>query len=170
MNLAKKIRVGVADTMFARGDMGGLAERTLREYALQRKWRVEVVRVTVPGMKDLPVACKKLLEEEKCGIALALAFVGGEEIDEQCALVADVGLQQAQLLTGKHIVGVMVYSNEARGKDGKIDDKKLASIMRDRTVKHAKNALDLLFAPESLRKKAGSGQRQGGKNAGFVEL
>ena len=52
------MKVGVADTMFARGDMGGLAIKTLS--GMQQNIRVE--RYTVPGIKDLPVAAKKLLE------------------------------------------------------------------------------------------------------------
>ncbi len=170
--IAQKICIGVADTMFARGDMGGLAVKTLREYAKQlgKEKQVEVVRVTVPGFKDLAAACVRLFEKDKCAIAIALGMVGGEAIDEACAMVADIGLQYAQVHAGKHIVGVMVYSNEAKRKDGSIDDAKLAQIMRHRTIEHAKNALDLVLQPENLSKKAGTGQRQGGKNAGFVRL
>ncbi len=156
--------------MFSRGDMGGLAEKTLREYSRQRKWPVEVVRVTVPGMKDLPVACKRLLEEKNCAIALAFAFVGGEDIDETCAFEAGIGLQFAQLLSNKHILGVFVYTREAMGRGGEVDAKKLAAIMRDRVTKHAKNALEMIFDPDSLKKRAGTGQRQGGKNAGGWKL
>lgn len=161
----KTIRVGVADTTFARGDMGGLAERTLREQAAKMRKRVEVVRYTVPGIKDLPVACAKLFAEKDCEIVVALGMVGGEEIDEQCALVADIGLQIAQILEGKHVIGVFVYEREAGG-----NRKKLAEIMRDRTVKHCKNALELVFSASSLTKRAGTGRRQGGADADFFKL
>lgn len=172
MKFTKKIRIGVVDTMFARGDMGGLAEKTLQSYSkeLGVSKQLEVVRVTVPGFKDLAAACVKLFRERKCVICIALGMAGGEEIDEQCAMVADIGLQYAQVQEGKHIVGVMVYSNEARGKDGKIDDTKLASIMRHRVIEHSKNALEMVFAPEKMRKRAGTGQRQGGKNAAFFRI
>lgn len=165
----KTIRIGVADTTFARGDMGGLAEQTLAREAAKIKKRVEVARYTVPGIKDLPAACAKLFSEKNCEIVVALGMVGKEEIDEQCAFVADIGLQLAQLQAGKHVIGVFVYEGEARKKGG-VDAGKLAEIMRDRTIKHCKNALELVFSTSSLRRRAGSGQRQGGENAGFFKL
>ena len=159
--MTKQIRIGVADTMFALGDMGSLAVKTLNA----SKKPIRIFRYTVPGIKDLPVACKKLFREKKCEVVVALGMVGGEEIDEECALVADVGLQFAQVKAGKHIIGVFVYEREARG-----NNKKLVEIMRDRTVKHCRNALDLLFNPRSLAKRAGTGQRQGGDNAKPIKL
>lgn len=156
-------KLGIADTMFARGDMASLAIKTIKQspYVSQ----VEIVRYTVPGIKDLPVACKKLIEEKGCELVLAFGFVGKTEIDEQCGHEAAEGLIQAQLLTNKHVLGVFVHEREAPN-----NDKKLAEIMHDRAVKHTLNALDLLFAPENLQKKAGSAQRQGGKNAKVLEL
>jgi riboflavin synthase len=38
--------------------------------------------------------------------------------------------------------------------------------MQNRAREHAKNLVDLIFSPESLRKRAGMGIRQGKENAG----
>ena len=37
---------------------------------------IKLERYTVPGVKDLPVACKKLLEENNCDICMALGMPG----------------------------------------------------------------------------------------------
>lgn len=58
-------RIGIADTTFARVDMGAAAISAIKKEA-----SIEIVRYTVPGIKDLPVAAKKLIEEEGCEIVL----------------------------------------------------------------------------------------------------
>ncbi|HIJ11015.1 TPA: riboflavin synthase, partial [Candidatus Woesearchaeota archaeon] len=50
----------------------------------QNDKEIEIERYVVPGFKDLPVACKKLIEEYNCDIVVALAWVGKEDIDEVC--------------------------------------------------------------------------------------
>ena len=50
------IKVGIADTTFARVDMASAAIKRLNELTS----KIKIIRYTVPGMKDLPVACKKL--------------------------------------------------------------------------------------------------------------
>ena len=153
-------KIGIADTMFARADMGRLAEKTIKESTFS----VLVERYTVPGVKDLPVACKKLFEENDCDIVIALGMPGKMPIDKQCAHEASLGIINAQLLANKHIIEVFVHEDEAQ------NDKELAEIMRNRTIKHSINALHLLFRPEELRKKAGYGERQGKENAKAFEL
>jgi riboflavin synthase len=149
-------RIGVADTTFARADMA----REVLDEIKAHPWPVEVARVTVPGMKDLPVACKKLLQEQRCDLALALAWVGSEPLDEQCAHEANLGLQWAQLLTNKHVLGVFFHESETR------DPAEQKRIALARAREHAQNALWMLFAPRELERRAGTGQRQGGEDAG----
>lgn len=156
-----KKKIGIVDTMFARADMGGLAERTISEYAPKG---TIVLRVTVPGIKDLPVGAKKLIEEKKCDIVVALGMVGKAEIDQVCAHEASQGIILAQLMTNKHILGVFVHEPEAKS------DKQLREIMRDRTIKHSKNAVDMIFNPEKLQKNAGKAKRQGHADATWFEL
>jgi riboflavin synthase len=156
----KEYIIGIADTMFARGDMGGLAEKTIRD----SKKPVKIIRYTVPGFKDLPAACCMLFEKG-CNIVVALGMAGGAPIDKTCAHEASLGIQMAQVKYVKHIIEVFVFQDEAVG-----DDRKLSSIMADRTQKHALNALDLLFDPKSLTRRAGTGQRQGGPNSKAVQL
>jgi len=148
--------VGVADTTFARFDMAAAAIDELKKTGTGFK----VVRRTVPGIKDLPVACKILLEEGMCDIVIALGMPGAQEIDRMCAHEASAGLIQVQLQTNKHIIEVFVHESEAES------DKELAWLAERRAREHAVNAYDLLFRPERLERMAGTGQRQGFDDAG----
>ncbi len=150
-------RIGLVDTTFARVDMASLAEKEIREgYG-----DVRIIRRTVPGVKDLPVECKILLDEG-CDIVMAFGMPGKKEIDKVCAHEASLGIIEAQLMTNKHIIEVFVHEDEAE------NEKELYQICRDRAVKHARNAMSLLFNPEALRRRAGSGRRQGGEDVGGV--
>ena len=154
--------IGIADTMFARADMASIAIKTIKKSKYAKK--VKIIRYTVPGIKDLPVASKKLIEEKKAEIVLALGYVGGAEIDKTCAHEASLGLIQAQLMTNKHILGVFIFEKEGK------NEKELSFIIKDRTRKHALNALELLFDKKAMQKKAGTGQRQGSKNAKKINI
>ncbi|HPH34869.1 MAG TPA: riboflavin synthase, partial [Methanoregulaceae archaeon] len=127
---------------------------------LKRNASVTIERVTVPGIKDLPVACKKLIEERRCGLVMALGMPGGKEKDRMCAHEASTGLITCQLMTNTHIIEVFVHEDEAR------DDRELAWLAEQRTREHAKNALKLAFYPQEMTKEAGTGQRQGFPDAG----
>lgn len=150
------MKIGIADTTFARYDMGKDAIDELKKNSIH----VKIERYTVPGIKDLPVASKKLLEEKNCDIVMALGMPGAEPIDQQCAHEASLGLINVQLLTNKHVIEVFIHENEGR------DEKELKWLAERRTREHALNVIALLFSPETLTKKAGSGQRQGFKDAG----
>ena len=152
-------KIGIADTMFARVDMFAIAKAAIEDTGA----KVSIERYTVPGVKDLPVACKKLLEEYDCDIALALGMPGPEVIDKQCAHEASMGIIQAQLLTNKHILEIFVHLDEASG------DKDLYDLTSNRTYAHAVNAVALLDGKEKLSRKAGHGVRQGRKSVGGVE-
>jgi riboflavin synthase len=117
----------------------------------------------VPGIKDLPVACKKLFDEQQCDIVMALGMPGAQPIDKQCAHEASTGLIHAQLICTKHIIEVFVYEDEAT------DGKELAWLANQRTREHARNVIELLFHPENLTKKAGQGLRQGFEDVGPVQ-
>ena len=151
-------KIGIADTTFARFNMAKSAIDELQSNATGFK----ILRYTVPGMKDLPVACKKLFEESNCDIVLALGMPGAQPIDKQCAHEASMGLIQTQLLCNKHIIEVFVHEGEAK------NEKELAWLTDRRVRKHALNVLDLLFKPENLTKNAGNGLRQGFEDAGII--
>ena len=151
-------KIGIVDTTFARVDMGGFASDELKKTGTGFK----VERRTVPGVKDLPVAAKKLIEEDGCDIIVALGMPGKEEIDKVCAHEASTGLIQVQLLTNRHIVEVFVYEDEAK------DEKQLAWLAERRSREHAANAYDLVFRPERLLKNAGKGLRQGFEDVGQI--
>jgi len=149
------MKVGVADTTFSRVNMGAIAIDELKKHA-----SVAIERVTVPGIKDLPVACKKLIEERSCDIVMALGMPGGKEKDRLCAHEASQGLISCQLMTSTHIIEVFVHEDEAK------DENELAWLAGQRTREHAANAIKLILHPKELEREAGTGQRQGFADAG----
>jgi len=153
------MKVGIADTTFARFDMGASAIDELRKNA-----SIRIERYTVPGVKDLPVAAKKLIDEHKCNIVMALGMPGAAPIDKTCAHEASIGLIQAQLMTNTHIIEVFVHEDEEK------DDRSLAKLADCRTRDHAQNVVKLLFKPKLLAKDAGMGKRQGNEDAGPLKL
>lgn len=156
-------KIAIVDTMFARGDMGKIVVETLRKTARENKWKIKVMRATVPGIKDIPVALLQLLEQG-CFAGIALGMPGSAPIDKECAHEASLGIQQVQLITRKTVLEVFVHEDEAQ------NDEELGRIMFNRASKHAVNLLWTLFSPEELAKRAGSGERQGKENARQVEV
>ncbi|MBU0586527.1 riboflavin synthase [Candidatus Micrarchaeota archaeon] len=155
MNEKKKI--GIVDTMFSRVNMGELAIDELNKHSKD----LEIVRTTVPGIKDLAPECLKLLNSG-CEICMALGMVGGASVDLQCAHEASLGIMQAKILTGRHIIEVFVHEKEGWS------EKEFYSICDNRTRKHAVNALLLISNPNELTKLAGKGIRQGKEDEGSV--
>jgi riboflavin synthase len=151
-------KIGIADTTFARYDMG----KSVIDELKSNRTGFKIIRYTVPGIKDLPVACKKLFEENKCDIVIALGMPGPKPIDKQCAHEASTALIKVQLMNNKHILEVFVHEDEAD------DEKELAWLADKRAREHALNALDLLFKPENLTKYAGKGLREGFEDVGSL--
>jgi riboflavin synthase len=152
-------KIGIVDTTFARFNMGKSAIEELNVQGTGFK----IIRYTVPGIKDLPVASNKLFNEEDCDIVLALGMPGAKPIDKQCAHEASMGLIQVQLMNNKHVIEVFVHEDEAK------DDNELAWLADRRAREHAVNVYKLLFNPEVLIKNAGKGLRQGFEDAGAVQ-
>jgi riboflavin synthase len=147
------MKIGIADTTFARVNMGKFAIEELKKHS-----SVSIERYTVPGVKDLPVACKKLFEEYRCDICMALGMPGGKEKDRMCAHEASLGLIYCQLMTSRHIIEVFVHEDEAS------DDRELAWLAEQRCREHAVNVVKLIR--RTLEQEAGTGQRQGFSDAG----
>src|SRR4030095_467301 len=152
------MKISVIDTTFSRVDMGAIALDELKK----ADPKAGIVRTTVPGIKDLAVEGKKLLDSG-CDIAIALGMVGGAPIDTQCAHEASLGIQQAKLMSGKHIIEVFVHENEAWSGG------EFAAICDNRIRKHVHNAVALVADPVSLTRKAGGGIRQGKADEGKVD-
>ena len=148
-------KIGIVDTTFARYDLAQVAISEIKKLV-----SVGIVRRTVPGVKDLPVGAKKLIEEEKCDLVMVFGMPGKEEIDKVCAHEASQGIIMAQLMTNTHIIEVFVHEDEAT------NDKELITIAKNRAKKHAINAVNLLFHPEKIQKEAGLGKRQGRPDVG----
>jgi len=152
-------KVGIADTTFARVNMADFAIDVIKKNS---KYKIE--RYTVPGIKDLPVACKILFRNYKADIVIALGMAGPKPIDKQCSHEATIGLQLVQLTENKHILEVFVHKDEANG------NKKLYQIAKNRAEKHALNALALLKGKTSLTNYAGMGKRQGKGDEGPISV
>ena len=152
-------KIGIADTTFSRINMAEFAVD-----AIKKNSKHQIERYTVPGMKDLPVACKILFEKYNCGIVLVLGMAGPKPIDKQCSHEASLGIQAAQLMANKHIMEVFVHADEAD------NDLELYRIAKNRTEKHALNAIELLRGKEALAKYAGMGKRQGKEDEGPIKI
>src|SRR5207245_9579542 len=157
---AKRLkRIGIVDTSFSRYDMASAATDELRKQG--EGFTVE--RYTVPGIKDL-AAGARILFDRGCDLVLALGLVRRQPVDQDCAAAAVFGLQAVQAAVGRHILGVMVHEEEAA------DEIELAGLFDRRTREHAVNAYDLLFRPEAIRARAGTGQREGFEDAGPLKV
>ena len=153
-----KGRIGVIDTTFSNIDTASIAIKEIKRLANQ----VTIRRYTVPGLRDIPLACKILIEREKCGIVLATGMVSRKGAEKQVENQAVQGIMMVQLQTGRHVITAFFDEHETR------DKTKLYTIVVDRVRKHAQNSLKLLAVPESLTDFAGLGLRQGGKDVGQI--
>ena len=151
-------KIGIADTTFARVNMGKIAIDEIKSNITNFK----LFRYTVPGIKDLPVACKRLFDINDCDIIIALGMPGSKPIDKQCAHESSIGLINTQLLCNRHIIEVFIHEDEANS------EKELAWLVENRVREHVLNVIDLLFYPDNLIKKAGKGLREGFKDAGAL--
>jgi riboflavin synthase len=150
------MKIGICDTTFARYDMASAAMDEIKQHV----GNLKIIRRTVPGVKDLPVACKKLIEEEGCEIVMALGMPGPEKMDKTCAHEASTGLIQAQLMTNTHILEVFVHEDEG------VDEKELKFLADNRAREHAQNLVKMLFKPDKLKREAGMGMREGHPDKG----
>ncbi|MEM0380335.1 MAG: riboflavin synthase [Desulfurococcaceae archaeon] len=151
------IKIGIVDTTFSRVDMAKIVINTIRE----EDPGIEIVRYTVPGIKDIPVAARKLLIDEKCEGVITLGWVGPGVVDKYSYLAMSIGLIILQILTGKHIIDVTVHEDEAE------DEDELYEIAVDRARKHTLNLIKLIkYGGEALTIYAGKGLRQGKPDVG----
>ncbi|MDD2644145.1 MAG: riboflavin synthase [Methanobacteriaceae archaeon] len=150
------LKIGVCETTFARFEMGAAAIDELKKYASD----IKIIHSVVPGVKDLPVASKKLIEEEDCEIVMALGMPGPMEKDKMCAHEASTGLIRAQLMTNKHILEVFVHEDEED------NEKDLKILAETRAREHAQNLIKMMFKPKQFSKEAGKGKREGKPDAG----
>jgi len=144
-------KIGIADTTFSRINLFSFVETQLKE----SNFKGEIERFTVPGIKDLPLACKKLFEEFNCDIVLALGMPGAEKVDKVCSHEASTAIQKVQLECNKPILEVFIHLDEAK------NEKQLFEIAENRVKKHIINAIKLLEGKTVLSEFAGKGIRQG---------
>ncbi|MEM0133916.1 MAG: riboflavin synthase [Thermoplasmatales archaeon] len=153
----KVTKYGIVDTTFSRVDMGKYAYETIRKEDPDG----EIMRYTVPGIKDLPLGATKLFEKGADGV-ITLGWVGKTKLDKYSYLATSIGLIQAQLLAKRHIMDVTVHEDE-------VEEAQLLALARDRSIKHAANLVKLVKdGGDSLSSMAGKGIRQGYNNAGQI--
>ncbi len=150
-------RIAIVDTTFSRVNMGRVARETLEKHAPD----ATILQDTVPGVKDLPAACRRHLDEG-ADLVMACGMVGPEEVDKTCGHEASLGLMGLRVLFGRPLLEVFVHMDEVDPDD----DEGLAWLARERTREHAENAYWMVYDPEELRRQAGTGQRQGFEDAG----
>lgn len=150
------MKIGVCDTTFARFDMGKNAINVLKNHFPKKN----IIYRTVPGIKDLPVASKKLIEEENCEIVMALGMPGPMEKDKICAHEASTGLISAQLMTNTHILEVFVHEDEEEGAA------ELKELAENRASDHARNLVNMMLYPKEIQNEAGKGMREGKDDVG----
>lgn len=150
--------IGIADTTFSRADMASTALEVLKKALPTEK----IIRYTVPGVKDLPVACLRLFDQG-CDIVMAFGWVGKMSIDKVCGHEASTAIQQVQLATHKHILEVFVHEDEDKS------EKVLKEIALNRASEHALNAVALLNGQTALTPKTATGQRQGREDVGEIK-
>jgi riboflavin synthase len=151
-----KMKIGICETTFARFDMAAAAINEIKGQISN----INFIKRTVPGVKDLPVASKKLIEEEGCELVMAFGMPGPEDIDKVCAHEASTGLIQAQLMTNTHIIEVFVHEDEGK------DEKDLKILVENRARQHADNVVKMLFKPDKFKREAGMGMREGREDKG----
>jgi riboflavin synthase len=150
--------IGIVDTTFARVDMAKPAIEVITENIPKAK----IIRYTVPGIKDIPIATKRVLE--KADIAMTLGWVGASPIDKYSYLAMSIGLILVQILTGKHVIDVTVHEDEAESEE------ELYEIAINRAREHALNLVTLLLkGGEGLTPYAGRGLRQGIPDVGPIK-
>jgi len=150
--------VGVVDTTFARVDMA----KTAIDVIIRNIPKVRIVRYTVPGIKDIPVAARRVLDE--ADIAITFGWIGASQIDKYSYLAMSIGLIIVQIMAGKHVIDVTVHEDEAGSEE------ELYRIAVDRARKHALNLVTLLTkGGEGLTPHAGLGLRQGIPDAGPIK-
>jgi riboflavin synthase len=123
---------------------------------------VQIFRRTVPGIKDIPVAVKKLMVEKECDAGMVFGWVGPSLTDKISYAVYSLAIQMVQLDLLKPIVDVTVHEDEAE------DEKTLYRVAVDRAEKHAENLYLMLYRPDEMEKRAGTGRRQGWPDVGPI--
>jgi len=147
------------DTTFSRVDMARYAIEVIRDHLPD----AVILRYTVPGIKDIPVAAKKLFDMG-CEAVITFGWVGAKPVDKYSYLAMSIGLIILQILVGKHIIDVTVHEDEADDPD------KLYEIAIDRARKHALNLVKLIkYGGEALTRYAGKGLRQGYHDVGPIK-
>lgn len=148
--------VGVVDTTFARVDMASPAVEVLKSelpgYA--------IVRHTVPGIKDIPGAARRVLDKG-CEGVITLGWVGRSPVDKYSYLAASIGLIMLEVFTGKIIIDVTVHEDEVE------EEALLKPLAIKRSMDHAANLAKMIKGGmEALTPRAGKGVRQGTPDVG----
>jgi riboflavin synthase len=121
-----------------------------------------IIRHTVPGVKDIPAAAKRIIDLG-CDGVITLGWVGPGQVDKYSYLASSLGLIMLGVMTGKVIIDVTVHEDEAEKPE------ELKRIAVHRAKAHAENLVAMLKeGPQALTPKAGMGVRQGYPDVGPI--
>ncbi|MCR8501221.1 MAG: riboflavin synthase [Crenarchaeota archaeon] len=154
-----RLKIGIIDTTFARVDMASVVIEEIRKLEPQ----AEIIRWTVPGIKDIPGAAKRIIDFHSCDGLIVLGWVGKEFVDKLSYVAYSVGIMLVGILTSKPIIDVTVHEEESE------DPKELKKIAIDRARKHARNLIYVIKDPTYLTKWSGKGLRQGYPDVGPID-
>jgi riboflavin synthase len=108
-----------------------------------------IIRHTVPGVKDIPAAAKRIIDLG-CDGVITLGWVGPGQVDKYSYLASSLGLIMLGVMTGKVIIDVTVHEDEAEKPE------ELKRIAVHRAKAHAENLVAMLKeGPQALTPKAG---------------
>ena len=71
-------KIGIADKQLSSVNMEDFEIEIIKKNSGH-----EIERYTVPGFKDLPIACLRLFEDYNCDIVMAFGMAGSAPIDMQ---------------------------------------------------------------------------------------
>jgi len=151
-------KICIVDTTFARVDMAKYAIDKLKSMIPNAR----IIRRTVPGIKDIPLAIKQIMVKEECDAGMVFGWVGPTLTDKISYAVYSLAIQIVQLELMKPILDVTLHEDES---DNEVE---LAKIAINRSEKHAENLYYLLVDPEALTRHAGTGRRQGYPDVGPI--
>jgi 6,7-dimethyl-8-ribityllumazine synthase/riboflavin synthase len=186
------VKIGIVDTMFSRVNMGEIAIDELKEKFPD----VEFIRRTVPGVKDLPVECKKLLtgpiEQSSMVHGTKHRSIGNRKLEtahnpkpktedsvcDSCIALGMVGGAPVDQVCAHEasmgIQQVKLLTNKHIievfvHENEAWSGKEFFEIADNRIRKHVQNVVWLVTDPEKLVGNAGKGIRQGKEDEGSVD-
>lgn len=138
--------LGVVDTVNSRYDAGAHAERILGD-----ERGVTVRRETVPDCSNLPLGCKRLVEDAGCDLVLALSVLENRRLPKTALRATYDKLLDVETETDTPILKVFAYEDEMRSADDVLE------LVENRIASYCADALAVVDESTDLTDAAGRG-------------